>query len=136
MGDGRQKGREERKRGGEVGVCRHRTTCPELIVYLIVGKVIYQTALLKATAFKSSKCHPDLALQISLLQEIQVASGTQKSEASRAPAEPRRPDWPAHLPSGGKTSRLTFSLVRLAYCQFQSFSSIIFGGIRLFDRAA
>lgn len=71
----REGGREDRKRGGEVGVCRHRTTCPTLIVYLILRKVIYQTALLKATAFKSSKCHPDLALQISLLREIQAARG-------------------------------------------------------------
>lgn len=48
---------------------------PELIVYLILGKVIYQTPpflppssfFQKAPLFKSSMCHLDLALQISLV---------------------------------------------------------------------
>lgn len=44
----RERGREGRERGGEVGVCRQRTTWPALIVYLILRKVIYQTALLKS----------------------------------------------------------------------------------------
>ena len=59
------RGEQRRVEGGEDGrggVCRHRTTCPALIVYLILGKVIYQTVLLKAPAFKSSMCHPDLPL--------------------------------------------------------------------------
>lgn len=41
---------------GEVGVCRHQTTCPALIVYLILGKVIYQTVPFKKRRSLKAAC--------------------------------------------------------------------------------
>lgn len=65
--------REERRvERGQGGVCRHQTTCPALIVYLIVGRESnLSDSLVKSPGlFKSSMCHLGSVLQISLVQEI------------------------------------------------------------------